>query len=533
MFAKAQIQPGKKRYIFNISKYYKIWFSPNPDIFLGIENQLRFVRMRHNNPKANLFFIYSETCLSPEAIIELNHFCKQYSITPVALEEIESLLVEDMDKALYALAQQEIIHAQSHAGGNMAAASDIVRMIIPVIQKYGIYSDFDVETRLEELNSPYMQLRGPLLFNAEYIELNSTQMMLATNTDFLAFSLDNPKYNILSKDALIAVQNVQSVIINNYKSPLTWEKISLNMAMKKCIAYPQIPELFEAFDKKHPKNPSIFDFRMYLSNLPDELKKTGKMPSIKEFLTKSSVINISGPGICSAFFKPLIPGNYIHMPHRVPYKNKEWLPYLTTYEQCSIGFYDPIYDRIMTKNRVSSSLTAQKNETLGDNSWTKQGMIDLINRETQILDASVALQRSCRRHILWKEHPEESLFFQIKTICSKESSTSPRIDKNYASLLSALIDKDYALVLRRACSELKLSVVEVLLKYKKNRGIDFNLNAPSISTGATALNLALECKLSNQVKKQALVKLLRAEGAMTADEMSTANSVITSSSLSI
>ena len=208
MFAKATIQPGEKSYIFDISKYFKIWFSPNRDVFLGIENQLRFVRMRHDNPNAQLHLIYSTTCLSTEATNALVHFCSQYSITPIVFEDIECQLMNNMDKALYALAKEEILHTLNNTGGNMAAASDIVRMIIHVIQEYGIYSDFDVETRLAEFNSQYITLRGPLLFNAELIPISSTQMTLAPNSDFLAFSLNSSNLGILSEDALLAIQNV-------------------------------------------------------------------------------------------------------------------------------------------------------------------------------------------------------------------------------------------------------------------------------------------------------------------------------------
>jgi hypothetical protein len=33
-------------WLLNTKKHYKIWFSDNPHVFLGIENQLRFIRTR-------------------------------------------------------------------------------------------------------------------------------------------------------------------------------------------------------------------------------------------------------------------------------------------------------------------------------------------------------------------------------------------------------------------------------------------------------------------------------------------------------
>ena len=42
----------KSQYLFDITRYYSIWFSKYPDSFLNIENQLLFIRMREKNPKA-------------------------------------------------------------------------------------------------------------------------------------------------------------------------------------------------------------------------------------------------------------------------------------------------------------------------------------------------------------------------------------------------------------------------------------------------------------------------------------------------
>jgi hypothetical protein len=178
------------RFLFDLSKYYKIWFSDKPEDFLGIENELAFIRMRKDNPEAKLYFIYSSDCLSPNALDKLKLFCKNYHITPFDFDSIEEQdLVHDYDKKLYSFAKKEIAHRLNQSGGSMASAADCVRLIVPNIEKYGIYSDFDLEIKLSQLNADIVSLRAPLLFPAEMLALTSSMTLMSANSDFLAFSM--------------------------------------------------------------------------------------------------------------------------------------------------------------------------------------------------------------------------------------------------------------------------------------------------------------------------------------------------------
>ena len=98
-------KPGKDEptYLFNLTKYYKIWFSKYPDIYMGVENELRFIRMRINNPTAILSFIYSAKCLNEQALEALNKFCKMHSINPIKFEDLQSQMVEQEDKIIYSI----------------------------------------------------------------------------------------------------------------------------------------------------------------------------------------------------------------------------------------------------------------------------------------------------------------------------------------------------------------------------------------------------------------------------------------------
>lgn len=243
MFNSAKPQKDETRALFDLSKYYKIWFSKNLDIFLGAENELRFIRMRANNPEATLHFIFSSNCLSGEAIDKLYKFCKENNIVPIEFESIEKGLIHQQDRALYSFAKDEIQRAVEGAGGNLAAAADCTRVIVPVIENYGIYSDLDVESSLSKLGAQFVSLRGPLLFIAEMMQASTQNMSLTCNSDFLAFSLNNKDPECLSSEALCAVRNLQEEIIQNYAQPLSWEKLSPSAQIKDLNKYPELEEV--------------------------------------------------------------------------------------------------------------------------------------------------------------------------------------------------------------------------------------------------------------------------------------------------
>jgi hypothetical protein len=116
-------------YNFRINKFYKIWFSDKPDVFLGIENELRFIRMRENNKTHQLALIYSSKCLNRNARKKLKKFCQKYTIQPVDLDtQVRDMLTEQLDIDLYNIAQLEIQNTLDKNYGNLAAASDCARL---------------------------------------------------------------------------------------------------------------------------------------------------------------------------------------------------------------------------------------------------------------------------------------------------------------------------------------------------------------------------------------------------------------------
>ena len=500
-------------YLFDLTKYYKIWFSTMPNQFLGMEEQLRFIRMREDNPESVLHFIFSKACLSEIAIQKLNEFCAQYKIKPIAFEDLEPALLHDQDKALYTLAQQEIVNCIAGKEGNMGAASDCVRLLVPVIERYGNYGDFDVRIRLSTLGATYVTLRGPLLFPAETLVLNQQAAILSPNSDFFACSFDQNNHEQLSRDALGAIRRLQAVVLQKYRTAFAAEKLfGLNKltAMKN---YPELPELFAEFHRRYPHNPTVYDFRTYLKSLPDLPAPSADGISVKTFLIRVSVINMSGPGNYPFLFAHLFPKGVKEPSLLLPYRDPKWLPFMGLYERCSTGFYDPIYDAIDSKNSAVKAVNMESkgameskggSKNLAEFSWTQDGMNVKQKREQIMLHSALQIQGFWRRKL---ETPCYKLYKEVKQINSLDAILEP-IKRN-----------QMALALRRACSGIKLDVVKLLVDYYQKH--PFNVNEISATNPNTALDWIMKAKPADAIKKgeqQEIIQLLISVGAKRAEE---------------
>ncbi len=201
----------------NLRHHYKIWFSKNPTEFLSFLNQLRFIRDSVKNKDASFTFVYSSKCLTAQARNDLLAFCQKINIIPFDFDtEIPKLLEDNLDKQLFERAQQELMHARNYAGGNMAAASDCARVISSVIEKCGIYSDFDVEFDFSSLPD-VIPIKAPVMLPV-HITQGTQVPMPSVNSEFLGFAFDPDNVNKMHKDARSALRKVQNSILKRYNN---------------------------------------------------------------------------------------------------------------------------------------------------------------------------------------------------------------------------------------------------------------------------------------------------------------------------
>lgn len=197
-------------WLLNTNKHYKIWFSDAPETFLDMENQLRFIRAREKNPDVHFGFVYSSALLSAKAVDALKKFCTQQCITAIDFDvELPKLLQHDLDKKIYDLAKKEM----HHPGGCLAAASDCVRTLIPVIELLGLYSDFDVGIAFATVPKQ-VPINYPVILPVDYKESAPS-----INMDFMAAAHLEQDPQKLHPEAITCIQNIQRNIIKRYANP--------------------------------------------------------------------------------------------------------------------------------------------------------------------------------------------------------------------------------------------------------------------------------------------------------------------------
>ena len=447
-----------QRYLFDISRHYKIWFSVDPDTCLGLENELNLIQFRHDNPNFSLSLIYSADCLSPTSISKLEQFCADHKIRLVKFEDLEARLQEPTDKALFAIAAAEIAHAKhfSDQGGNMAGAADVTRLLRYVIETYGNYGEFDNKSQLSRLSTEFVELKGPFLFMTEVIEL-STHYQVASNSDFLAFSLDKSRLR-LSAEAWQGLRNCQLEIIDHYQGNFVFEKFSHGQTPTDFSEkYPELPDVLANFYMTYPGQRTIFDFRKYLNTLPDSLLDAQRPESFARFFMRLSVIAMSGPTNTLLFFKHLFPTGQTHIPIFISKKDlKKWQPFISAFMASGIGFYDPIYAAINSNNSTRASLQAALSSEptiLCHQAWTQTRRNAKIAREQTLYKNAEMILGFWQRHSVGKENViHKHLYTQIKRVCTAET------------ILNTVAEKSYSLALRKACSGLQLPTVKLLLQ---------------------------------------------------------------------
>ncbi|MGE3318064.1 MAG: glycosyltransferase family 88 protein [Candidatus Berkiella sp.] len=248
----------------DLSKHFKIWFSDNKNSFLGVEDQLRLVKTRADNPDAKLSFVYSEGCLSQKALGDLKKFCEKQRVTPINFDsEVLPLLSDENDKKLYELALLEIKNCLADEGGSMAAASDCARFIRPLLAKLGTYTDFDVQVKTQ--GKKFVETKALVLI--PYVD---AEPFGSFNTDILVASCDPLHPEQLSKEAKERIGYVQDQIIEKHTNTTAMMKAfflgTIKGLQSDIMTKPAALQFINYFVATMP-NPSIFQIRKAIKNI--------------------------------------------------------------------------------------------------------------------------------------------------------------------------------------------------------------------------------------------------------------------------
>jgi hypothetical protein len=168
-------------YTYDPHRHVKIWLSKDETCFLTLINRLRLIRMRVKNPTDTIFFIYDSDLLTKKSVMSLVIYCNEYNILPLDVRDLIPQCTTIDEKNLIKIYQDEISNLNS--GGNLAAASDILRWLRP-IYILGTYSDFDVEINTAGLAAK-VNVSSNLLFNFGSVRYISYEH-LSFNNDVIA-----------------------------------------------------------------------------------------------------------------------------------------------------------------------------------------------------------------------------------------------------------------------------------------------------------------------------------------------------------
>lgn len=304
-------------YFIDTTKLYRIWFSDDPDCFMNEENKLRFIRLRVKNPKATLSLLYSSKCLSMSSREQLKAFCEKLDIKPIDFDsDIPGLLTDEQDIQIYELAKQEIVHTPNNNGGNLASASDCARTLLPVLQRCGLYADFDVEVDFSKAPS-VVEIKAPVILNTYFKpHIYGGVGGPNYNNDFLGLSYDSPDLSKLSLDAISDLRKLQAQILQNYQK-ITPQSIydykPMFTEVSKVLTADTIGKaLIRKYLEKNPQC-SIFDIRRFIQSLTVEFVVSNcqhlppkfdeeKLKALKWEMNWNTVISTAGPGAYSALF---------------------------------------------------------------------------------------------------------------------------------------------------------------------------------------------------------------------------------------
>lgn len=503
-----------KKYLFDFSKHYKVWYSPDPNQPLGIENELGLIEFRQKNPNFKLTLIYSQACLSDTAQNALLTFCAQHRIEAVAIESVADNITEPTDKQLYTLLLQEIALARHghYKGGNMAAASDHTRLMKYTVETWGYFSDSaDVSISLQQLGTPYVELKSPILLCTDLIKLPES-CALATNNDFLAFAVNSETRQGMDPEAWQCLKFCQKKVLENYQIPFHIERILHTQMPRVYTAYPELPTVLAEFYQQHP-HPSVYDFRAYFRTFSGSKADQTRRCSLAQFLLKRSVIDVSGPSNALYFFQAYFPNPNSRAPEILPLNvmKTEWRKYIMMYAASNISFYELLVPHIRSHNSFANifqdTMTTNKPIQRAHLSWTPSGRTEKLRREAKLVGSAHKI------YGFWQENREQ--YYQRRL---SQLITSKLYDREKStSLLKAIEDKAYSLALRKACFGLESQVVALLLQFWRKKHISLEINAVT-GHQETAFDLVekatIGLSLSRSDRKAEIKKLLKSAGAL-------------------
>lgn len=351
----------RTHYEFNPHRHVKIWLSKDQNVFMNDENQLRLVQMRAACPGDQINLIYDSQLLSEDAHGKLIEFCSKHKIEAVNVRDIIPECMEDTEETqLLSIYEDEITHLD--AGGNLAAASDILRWLKPFC-RLGTYSDLDVKIATKDL-PPTIEVFGEVLMAAGSHKVQGNTEHLTVNNDTIAvINPQSEKIKAIQEHIIAACQpkTIQQYIHDAYQEDPYPPEIKTDPLLK------LTPREFRS-------NMSVIIREHIPSEILEDPKAIKEIQALERKLYMHSVICSTGPSTVMSLFKDSFDSTSSNIDINVaPYS-------LASYPSLSKAFESTLACVL----HASSKSEAYQNITGGDLSWTAKGQASMGKREQQL-----------------------------------------------------------------------------------------------------------------------------------------------------
>ncbi len=398
-------------YELNPHRHVKIWLSKDPSIFMNSQNQLRLVTMRASCPDDEINLIYDSRLLCKTAHDALHHFCSLHAIKPINVLDIFLQCRQPLERELIKVYEDEIFHL--HLGGNLAAASDILRWFEPIF-RLGIYSDLDAFVRTKELDKTITVFGDALFTTGNRLD---DPYFRGYNNDVIAIADFN----------LINIQKVQQSIVDAYMAKTNnaeYRSTIMTTLRDACEPNnPYIEKLSTTFLGVSPRvwRQNIPVFIHYLQQWHQELTQNNVATPLSRFVAAcvahrsfehhlylKSIVESTGPSTVAIW--------------QEGYSISEFAAH-------SLSLYPALFKAFSSSQskdrypvRLNMPIEEIENRAPGDLSWMPSGQVAIMVTE-QILDSSAVIIQKA-----WKQynelHREQSLLNVHDVIDSSSEEVS-------------------------------------------------------------------------------------------------------------
>lgn len=285
------------QYRLNPHRHVKIWLSRNRSIFLNMANQLRLIRMRVINPQDEIHLVYDSRLLNEEAKLQLHAFCQRHRIIPInVLDEVVPNCRTPNELKLLAAYHEEIENV-GVKGGNLASASDKLRVLSP-IYCLGVYTDFDVDVNTRGLPETII-VKAPILISVGsfFVDPGKTVERISVNNEFFAVVDEHDARKALNRIQEIGLQ-LFAVQKEGAKNPYKEAPALIANILTKLSYHQNAREIRQSIFRLTQSN----EIYARLLRFPEHLKVDGQRISFKSGTPKPSSSDLSQLGVDYEFY---------------------------------------------------------------------------------------------------------------------------------------------------------------------------------------------------------------------------------------